>query len=129
MTLDFSDENGPMHFEFVFQGFILGGSMIPGAKNLQVLRRELSILEKLESISHEKPCGKKLPTDEPDRALTGNHPDYPPAKVEIEITDQEHDMLYNYMSIVPWNPGQPLRNALKTIDWLQNVKSTERSTH
>jgi hypothetical protein len=108
MIHNFDDELGKRHFEFCFVGFILGGSM-QEKKGISVLRREMILFEKLESISELKPCGKKLPNGEPERQLTGS---------EIEIDMNEHDMLYNYILLVPWQTGTPTRNALETIDWL-----------
>lgn len=115
MILSFADEKGPMHFEFVFQGFILGGA-ISANKNLSILRRELGLLDKLEAISKEKPCGKKLPTDEPDRMLNKSTKK---EELKIHIDSPEFDLLYNYVTTVPWQTGKPLRNALETIDWLE----------
>jgi len=114
MILDFTDADGPRHFEFCFQGFILGGSMTEHKKNISILRRELSLLEKLEGISQEKPCGKKLPTGEPDRQLV----DGEITELKIHIEGIEFDLLYNYISEVPWQTGKPLKHAIETIDWL-----------
>lgn len=110
MILNFDDELGKKHFEFCFVGFILGGSM-QNQKGMQVLRTEVSLFEKLESISELKPCGKKLPNGEPDRQLHDKS-----AKIHIDMI--EFDMLYNYLAAVPWQAGSPARNAVETIDWL-----------
>ena len=109
MVLDFSDEKRKRHFEFCFVGFILGGS-IQDKKGLTILRREMNLFEKLESISELKPCGKKLPNGEPDRQLLNGG--------MIEVEPPEIDMLYNYLTSVPWQAGTPTRHALETIDWL-----------
>ena len=111
MTLTFNDDQGKRHFEFCFVGFILGGSLLD-KKGLTVLRREMQLLEKLEAISELKPCGKKLVNGEPDRQLAKGG--------EIQIDGSEFDMLYNYISIVPWQTGSPVRHALETLDWLTN---------
>jgi hypothetical protein len=108
MTLSFDDELGKRHFEFCFVGFILGGSLLD-KKGLTVLRREMQLFEKLESISELMPCGKKLVNGEAQRQLTGG---------AIEVDGSEIDMLYNYISNVPWQSGSPVRNALETLDWL-----------
>jgi hypothetical protein len=110
MILNFDDEMGKKHFEFCFVGFILGGSL-QQTKGMTVLRREMILFEKLESISELKPCGKKLPNGEPERQLVGG---------QIQIDMNEHDMLFNYLSNVPWQSGTPTRNALETIDWIVN---------
>jgi len=65
MTLSFDDELGKRHFEFCFVGFILGGSLLD-KKGLTVLRREMQLFEKLESVSELMPCGKKLEEDLPE---------------------------------------------------------------
>ena len=109
MTLNFNDELGKRHFEFCFVGFILGGSLNQ-QKGLTILRREMTLLEKLESISELKPCGKKMVNGEPERQLLNGG--------QIQLDGPEFDMLYNYMSVVPWQTGTSVRHALETIDWL-----------
>jgi hypothetical protein len=111
MILDFNCENAKKKFEFVHDGFLLGGSMVQ-TKGLTVMRREMDILNKLESISHPKPCGKKLPTDEPARALNDE------GNLVIHIDAPQFDILFSYITMVPWKTGAPLRDALETIDWL-----------
>lgn len=115
MTLNFDDELGKRHFEFCFVGFVLGGSLLD-KKGMTVLRREMQLFEKLESISEVMPCGKKLVNGEVQRQLTSG---------EIQIDGSEFDMLYNYISNVPWQAGSPGRHALETLDWLmQNGRSS-----
>jgi len=109
MTLPFDDELGKRHFEFCFVGFILGGSLLE-KKGIAVLRREMQLFEKLEAISEVKPCGKKLVNGEADRQLV--------AGGALQIDGAEFDMLFNYISIVPWQTGSPVRHALETLDWL-----------
>ena len=111
MILDFSDELGKKHFEFCFVGFILGGS-IQDKKGMQILRTEVSIFEKLESISEPKPCGKKLVNGEAERRLKEDGP------LKTFFEPIEFDLLYNYMAQVPWQAGTPGKTALQTIDWL-----------
>jgi len=108
VTLTFDDELGKRHFEFCFVGFVLGGSLLD-KKGLTVLRREMQLFEKLEAISEVKPCGKKLVNGEPERQLTSG---------ALEVDASEVDMLYNYISNVPWQTGSPVRHALETLDWL-----------
>jgi len=110
MTLDFTDDLGTRHFEFCFVGFVLGGSL-QDRKTLTVLRREVALFEKLEQISELKPCGKKMVNGEPERQVT------PGARLEVEPV--EFDLLYAYVSIVPWQAGTPAKQALDTLDWLQ----------
>ncbi len=109
MILNFEDDLGKQHFEFIFVGFVLGGSL-QEKKGMQVLRQEVVLFEKLEGISEPKPCGKKLVNGEPMRQLNGNK------QLQIDVT--EYDMLYNYISAVPWQSGTPVKKAVETIDWL-----------
>lgn len=111
MILDFNDEQGKRHFEFVFIGFVIGGSM-QEKKGMQLLRREVQLFEKIEGISEAKPCGKKLMNGEADRQLKEGN-----AQLVIDL--QEYDLLYNYLGIVPWQSGSPSKHALETIDWLE----------
>lgn len=114
MILNFEDEVGERHFEFCFVGFILGGSL-EQTKGLTRLRKEMQILGKLESISEEMPCGKKLINEEPKRQLIKKNGQ----PRQINLDPPEFDILYNYISQVPWQSGNPTRYAVETIDWLE----------
>lgn len=114
MTLNFNDDAGRRHFEFCFVGFVLGGSM-QDKKGMTVMRREVVLFEKLESISDLKPCGKKMANGEAERQLKKGEDD----PKTLEMTLDELDMLHNYLIAVPWQSGTPTRQALETIDWLQ----------
>lgn len=98
-------------FEFLYSGFIIGGSLTQ-QKGLMILRRELSILNKLEAISKDCECGKKIVGDEVQRELEGG---------TIELNDQEFEMLKTYVSSVPWSSGKSVREAVATIDWLETL--------
>jgi hypothetical protein len=98
-------------FEFIYTGFIIGGSLIQ-QKGLPVLRREIAILDKLHSISKDCECGKKIIQEETQRELTGG---------SIEFDRPEFDLLYNYISAVPWSSGKAVRHAVDTIDWLASL--------
>lgn len=111
MILNFEDELGRKHFEFCFVGFVLGGSM-QDKKGMQILRTEVGLFEKLVDISELKPCGKKLVNGEQDRQLKED------GSRKMHIDSIEFDMLYNYMTIVPWQAGSPAKFAVETIDWL-----------
>jgi len=113
MILNFDDDMGKQHFEFCFVGFILGGSM-QQTKGMTVLRREVGLFEKLESISETNPCGKKLPNGESERQLLNGES---PKQLRIDMT--EYDLLYNYLTAVPWQAGTPAKKAVDTIDWLE----------
>jgi hypothetical protein len=118
MILDFGNENGEMLFEFVYEGFIIGGSLVK-TKGLSIMRREMSMMGKFETISHEYPCGKKIVADEPKRKLNKE------GKKVIQIDIPEFDILYQYIISVPWSTGLPVKRALETIDWLEQC---QRST-
>jgi hypothetical protein len=111
MILDFEDETGDRHFQFCFVGFVLGGSL-QQVKGMQVLRTEVGIFEKFESISSLKPCGKKMVNGEPERELRKE------GSKQLQISMQEFDLLFNYVAQVPWQTGTPARNAVDTLDWL-----------
>ena len=118
MMLDFDDEQGEMYFEFIYEGFIIGGSIVK-QKGLSIMRREMSIMGKFESISHEYPCGKKIVADEPKRKLNAE------GNKTIHLDINEFDILHGYITLVPWSTGLPVKRALATIDWLErNHKST-----
>ena len=116
MILNFEDELGKRHFEFLFVGFILGGSL-QQTKGMQVLRTEVALFEKLESISELKPCGKKLVNGEPERQLRNGD-----GSKQLQIALNEYDMLYHYVGAVPWQSGTPTKNAVETIDWLERTQ-------
>jgi hypothetical protein len=115
MILNFDDEQGARHFEFCFVGFVLGGSL-QTTKGMNVLRTEVGLFEKLESISELKPCGKKMVNGEPERQLKADD-----RARQVQITPQEFDLLYNYLAQTPWQSGSPARHAVETIDWLARV--------
>ena len=111
MILNFEDERGKIHFEFCFVGFVLGGSL-QDKKGMQVLRTEVGLFEKMETISELKPCGKKMINGEPERQLIVD------GARQIHVHATEFDLLFNYIAQVPWNSGTPARNAVETLDWL-----------
>lgn len=114
MILNFEDESGKRHFEFCFVGFVLGGSM-QDKKGMQILRTEVSLFEKLESISDLKPCGKKMINGEPERQIKTE------GSRQLQVDVIEYDLLFNYIAVVPWQTGTPSRNALDTLMWLQET--------
>ena len=122
MILTFADELGRRHFEFCFVGFVLGGSL-QQQKGMQVLRTEVALFEKLESISDEMPCGKKLPNGEVQRQLKTGEGAIP----NVQITLQEYDLLYNYVAAVPWQSGTPTKHSVEALDWLERLHRESRS--
>lgn len=121
MILNFEDERGKIRFEFCFVGFVLGGCM-QQTKGMQVLRTEVALFEKFESISDLKPCGKKMVNGEPERQLKTE------GSRQLQIHVTEYDLLFNYLAQVPWQTGTPSRNALETLDWLVGVSKNARTS-
>lgn len=122
MILTFDDDLGKRHFEFVFVGFVLGGSL-QEKKGMQVLRTEVAIFEKLEAVSDLMPCGKKLVNGEPQRQLKNGD-----GSKQLHLTPHEYDLLYNYIAAVPWQSGGPVRFAVETIDWLEKSQRGSGTT-
>lgn len=116
MILNFEDELGKRHFEFCFVGFVIGGCT-QERKGIKVLRTEVGLFEKLESISDLKPCGKKMINGEPERQLKVGEK----LSLQLRIDPIEYDLLYNYIVAVPWQSGTPTKNAVETIDWLEQT--------
>jgi hypothetical protein len=104
-------EQDEKRFEFLYEGFIIGGTLVQ-QKGLPVLRRELAILDKLMAISKDCECGKKIIQDETKRELLEGTQTFEFDRMEYELVNQ-------YIGSVPWSTGKSLRNALETIDWLQ----------
>jgi len=120
-TIEFAnDDESKQRFEVLFHGLIVTGNTNT-QKGLIILNRELSLLDKFESISRPCECGKKLPgLDESDRELDfGDDP-----KLMLSLDGNEEDLLYEYVSKVPWSIGKPARLALKTLHWLRNGSSS-----
>lgn len=116
MFLD--DDISKKRFEYLFHGLIILGNQNT-SKGLSVLSKEIQILDKIESISKQCECGKKVAgSQETDREL-----DFSDGLGEaraITLDDTEFDLLYDYVSKVPWSIGSSSREALKTLDWLRN---------
>jgi hypothetical protein len=97
-------------FEILFQGFILGGHLVQ-QKGLTILKRELSVLDRLESISEPCKCGRMV-AGEPDREWIGG---------DILLDKNEHEMLLSYVAMIPWSTGKASRLAVSTIEALKNA--------
>jgi len=115
------DDDSKKKFEVLLHGLYVMGNQNT-QKGLSVLKTEISILDKLESISVPCECGKNIPgTKDTDRELNFK------VNTVIEINDQEFDLLYDYISKVPWSIGSPSRIALGTLDWLKNSNGSKTS--
>ncbi len=123
-TLKFeNDELSKKRFEVLFHGLIVLGNQNT-QKGLTVLNREISLLDKLEGISEPCKCGKMLPgLKEPDRELLFGDDKF----LAISIDDNEADLLYDYISKVPWSIGESARNAIKTLAWIKNPNGSSPS--
>jgi len=104
-----------MKFEFIYEGFIIGGSL-ERSKGLISIRRELKILDKLEEISEPFPCGKKFTDIEAKRRLKND-------SEKLTIEDDELNLIKRYLGIVPWTTGQPARNFMKVYNWIEQVEN------
>ena len=115
-----NDELSKKRFEVLLHGLVVLGNQNT-SKGLTVLKTELSILDKLEGISKPCECGKTLPGGkESDRELNFEFEE----TLEFTLSDQEFDLLYDYISKVPWAIGAPSRLAIATLDWLFNGSPT-----
>jgi hypothetical protein len=116
------DDLSKKRFEYLFHGLIILGNQNT-QKGLSVLNREISLLDKFEQISEPCNCGKLIPgSKEPDRELLKE------TTSQIEIDDSEFDLLYDYVSKVPWSIGSSSRDALKTLDWLKNPTNDSKTS-
>jgi hypothetical protein len=113
ISLHFEGDSGPKYFEFVYEGFMVGGSL-EKTKGLTSLRREINILDKLELISEVFECGKMLPINEPCRKLKSE-------KEEIIFEKAEIELILRYFSLVPWSTGRSARTAIEVYDWLEST--------
>jgi hypothetical protein len=116
--LRFTDDDlSKKRFEYIFHGlFILGNQNTQ--KGLSVLRLEIELLDKIEFISKPCDCGKTVGgSKELDRELDFTTD----VAKEIRLNDNEFDLLYDYISKVPWSIGSSSREALKTLEWIKNA--------
>lgn len=123
-TLKFTnDDVSKKRFEYVFHGLIIMGNQNT-QKGLSVLNREISLLDKLEVISKPCECGKTVAgSQEPDRELNFNTE----TSLTTTIDDNEFDLLYDYISKVPWSLGVSSRGAVGTLNWLKNPNGSSPS--
>jgi|SRR6186713_794496 len=118
-----NDEVGKKRFEYLFHGLIVIGNQNT-QKGLTVLNKEINILDKMEAISKPCECGKLVPnSQESDRELDFAEKEI----VELVFDDSEIDLLYDYISKVPWSIGKSSREALKTLFWLRTPSGSPTS--
>jgi hypothetical protein len=117
------DDESKKRFEILFHGLFITGNQNM-QKGLSVLRLEIQLLDKIEAISVPCKCGKVIPgSKETDRELDFNGV----TSLGINIDDREFDLLYDYISKVPWSLGDSSRLALKTLDWLKSPNDSSSS--
>lgn len=116
-TLTFEDSDlGRARFETIFRGLIIMGNQNT-QKGLSVLTRELALLDALEAISQPCACGRLVAgTKEPDRELLARAT---PDPLVVQLDDQQFDLLYQYVSAVPWAIGASSRSAVRVLAWLK----------
>lgn len=116
-TLKFSnDDVSKKRFEILFHGLMVMGNQT-AQKGLSVLRLEIALLDKLEAISKPCECGKKLPGSKEDDRELFFEDEIP---LTMVISDQEYELLSDYIGKVPWALGESSRLALKVLDWIKN---------
>lgn len=107
--LAFNDGNKES-FQFIYQGFLIGGNG-PQPKGMEVLRREVRILDKLEEISNEAPAGERQ---------------LKPGDQEVVLEQPEYEMLRRYFENTPWTT-QVARKIVAISDWLSDIPAEESS--
>ena len=113
-----NDDLSKERFEYIFHGLIIMGNQNT-QKGLSVLNREISLLDKIESISRPCACGKLVAgSQEPDRELDIVENSKLP--LELVVDDPEFDILFDYISKVPWSIGKSSRGAVKCLAWMKN---------
>jgi hypothetical protein len=101
-TLEFEDSDlGRERFEFLFQGFVVGGGT-SSKKGMEVVRREAKILDKFEEIGVVGEDGK---------AVFNN------GGGTIRFTAPEFELIRSYFEGVPWN-ALVSRKVVAVADWL-----------
>lgn len=110
ITLHFDGDSGPKYFEFVYEGFLVGGSL-EKTKGMTTLRHEIKILDKFEEMSEIYPCGKIMAIGEPCRKPKSDD-------VEITFDKPEIELILRYFALVPWSTGKSGRTAVEVYDWL-----------
>jgi len=113
LTFDANNEQDQIRFEVCLHGLLIAGNRLVAQKGMTILKREMSLLDKLEAISRECNCGKQVPyTHETDRVLLED------MQHTVDLTPPEYDLLINYIGMVPWGTGTPARRMFATLDWL-----------
>jgi len=116
--VEFSDtEESREHFALIYQGFLSGGNG-PGAKPMDVIRREATILDKMEAISYEEmdqesnqPTGKRL---------------LHPGEQRLSLSQPEYELLKRYFENTPWTT-KVSRKVVEISDWLSAIPLGEES--
>jgi hypothetical protein len=94
-----------IRFQRIYQSMVL--AQIKGDRTLEIMRREASILDKLEEISSEV-AGERLVV--PEATLT--------------LTVPEHTLLLSYIPLVPWTVSAS-KSVLDAADFLEAAKNED----
>jgi hypothetical protein len=102
-----SDEEREM-FPMLYAGFMNGGNG-PQAKGMEVTRREVRILDKLDAVSEDNEVG--------DRVLkSGSH--------DVVLEQPEFELLKRYFENTPWTT-KVARQVVNISDWLAAIQLEE----
>jgi hypothetical protein len=105
----FAGTDGPVRFELVYEGFVIGGDSQSGMRGMETLRREGRILDKLEAISVPKVSTRGDATRVTRELKPGTH------TLDLEVP--EFDLLRQYFERCPWITSAA-RRVTATYDWL-----------
>lgn len=105
--LEFGETDGEK-FNMIYQGFLLGGNG-PSSKGIDVFRREVKVLDKLDAISTEKEDGSRVLNEGPQSIL---------------LEQPEYDLLKKYFENTPWTT-KVSRQVVNISDWLASIPVEE----
>lgn len=101
-------EDGREMFALLYQGFLNGGNG-PQPKGMEVIRREVRILDKLDAISSVGESGERKMN---------------PGAQEVQLEQPEYELLKRYFENTPWTTAVA-RKVVNIADWLAAVPLEE----
>ncbi len=107
-------------FRLLYEAFVVGGTHIEGRKDIETLRRELSVLDKLSAIS-ERPAGVPDDQEAPTRTLhPGDH--------TVTLDHPEYQMVKKHLSaMVSVTSTRGARRIVELVDWFDSLKGEEKA--
>ena len=104
--LTFESDQDRSYFPMLYAGFMNGGNS-PSPKGMEVTRREVRILDKLDDISHDVPeTGERVLNEGPQQIL---------------LDQPEYELLKRYFENTPWTT-KVARQVVNISDWLANIQ-------